>query len=465
MSGKKGHTAASFSLESRNPADISLLLRRAGFGDTPNAIQQAATAGLKNAINRLVDFESVDDNFTPPPNTVLTLQMQGSIAQDLQGLSTWWLGRMLQSSRSLQEKMTLFWHGHFATGIEKVRSTQLMYNQNQMFRQNAVGRFDDILLAVAKDPAMLIWLDGRRNVKAAPNENWGREMLELFSLGHGHYTEDDVHANSRAFTGWRLDPNGQAVFVPRLHDDGSKTLLGQTGNWTADDAVRIVAAHPATGPFLASKLWTFFASDSSPAVAIQSLASVYYTSNHSIREMLRTLFTLPAFYTTKTRTGHIKSPAEFVITTYRQLGLTGVDLSKVPPLLTFLGQQLFNPPNVGGWHGGPGWINAGTMLGRFNFASALTGDVHTAASVLEPQAVIAASGIGTSDIHQSTSAADAADALISSIADTLGLTLTTTTYRAMRSYLGPLSFTPAALEARVRGLVHLALISPEYQAS
>src|SRR5436305_13003315 len=188
-----------------------------------------------------------------------------------------------------------------------------MFAHNETLRANALGRFDDLLTAVYKDPAMLIWLDGQRNIKGAPNENWGREVMELFTLGRGNYTEDDVHACAGAFTGWRIGSDGQAVFVPRLHDDGPKTLLGQTGNWTSDDAVRILAEHPATGRFLATKLWKFFASDTPPKAAIDRLAQSYVADNHSLRAMVTMLFTMPEFYASSVRTRHVKSPVEFVV--------------------------------------------------------------------------------------------------------------------------------------------------------
>lgn len=428
-------------------ADIAHLYRRAGFGATSGVLTQAAAAGLETTIAGLVDYDSTPDPFDPPGDII------NSISRNPGNLIEWWVGRMLATTRPLQEKMALFWHGHFATAIQKVANPVLMYNQNQLFRDNAMGRFDDLLTAVYKDPAMLVWLDGRRNTAAAPNENYGREVMELFTLGHGNYTEDDVHANARAYTGWTLDADGSAVFRPRLHDNSVKTLLGQTGNWGADDSVRILAAHPATGPFLAGKLWSFFASDNPPPAVVKKMSDVYYSSNHNIREMVRTMLTSREFYSSATKTGHIKSPTEFVVIAINQLGLQGMDLTMVPRTLAALGQELFNPPNVGGWPGGPNWINPTTMLQRFNFASALTGDTRLAAGPFDPQTLLAASRAKT--MAQ----------LTSYIAGTLGIAPGSSTAAALKKYSGTGSVNGPDIESKVRGLVHLTLISPEYQVS
>lgn len=427
--------------------NIAHLYRRAGFGATPGVLARGAEEGLEKTVFELVDYDSVPDPFDPPSDII------SSISRNPDNLIEWWVGRMLSTTRPLQEKMTLFWHGHFATAIQKVANPVLMYNQNQLFRVNSMGRFDDLLGAVYKDPAMLIWLDGRRNTAAAPNENYGREVMELFTLGHGNYTEDDVHANARAYTGWTLDASQQAVFRPRLHDNSIKTLLGETGNWGADDSVRILASHPATGPFLAGKLWTFFASDNPPSAVVKKMAGVYYSSNHSIREMVRAMLSSSEFYSAAAKTGHIKSPTEFVVTAINQLGLEGTDLSLVPRALTSLGQELFNPPNVGGWQGGPSWINPTTMLQRFNFASALTGDARRAGGFLDAQRLV------------SQSKAKTMSQLTSYITGVLGLSPGGSTATALKQYAGTGSVSKPDIEARVRGLVHLALISPEYQVS
>ncbi|HLJ69156.1 MAG TPA: DUF1800 domain-containing protein [Chloroflexota bacterium] len=441
----------------RTADDVGHLFRRAGFGATPAEILHAARQGRQATVDRLLNYDSVPDDFSPPDI--------GSVADRtglIDPLTTWWLGRMLTTTRPLQEKMTLFWHGHFATANYKVRSPAFMYRQNQIFRQQALGRFDDLLSAVYKDPAMLIWLDGNRNNRFAPNENFGREVMELFTLGHGpesapNYTEDDVHANARAFTGWIVDTAGSAVFVPRLHDAGPKTLLGHTGNWNGEDAVRILCAHPATGPFLATKLWRFFASDTAPAATINRMARAYYENEHSIKSMVRVMFSDAEFYSSTTKTGHIKSPVEFIVTTLKQLGLVGVDLTSYPFLLAQLGQQLFDPPTVGGWAGGPAWINASTMLTRFNYASRLTGNAPGSMPLIDGPALLDASGTET------------IDQLVYYVTSLLGVRLSSDTLSALLRYAslgaphGNRLIDSIDGPTKIRGLIHLTLVSPEYQ--
>lgn len=428
--------------------DVAHLLRRAGFGATPAEVLVAAQQGRQATANALIAYDQIAETVPPLPSSVNDVKSRRP-----DDLAAWWMARMISTQRPLQEKMTLFWHGHFATAISKVGRPNLMHAQNEMLRANALVRFDDLLTAVYKDAAMLIWLDGQRNIKGAPNENWGREVMELFTLGRGNYTEDDVHACAGAFTGWRIGSNDQAVFVPRLHDDGPKTLLGQTGNWSSDDAVRILASHPATGRFLATKLWNFFASDAPPKSAIDQLAQSYADSNHSMRAVVTRLFTMPQFYASSVRAAHVKSPVEFVVHTVRQLGLQTVDMITLPRYLALLGQELFNPPNVGGWPGGTNWISAATMLGRFNFASHLTGNAPGSTSVVDGNSLAQASG------------ADTTEQLMFYVTNKLGLQLSPATSTALMNYLGHGSVSDIDAEAKVRGLVHLALASPEYQLS
>lgn len=428
--------------------DVAHLLRRASFGATPDETLSAAKLGREATAHRLIAYDQIPETAPAPPASV-----NDPKSRNPSDLAAWWLSRMISTQRPLQEKLTLFWHGHFATAISKVGQPGLMFAQNETLRANALGRFDDLLAAVYKDPAMLIWLDGQRNIKGAPNENWGREVMELFTLGTGNYTEDDVHACAAAFTGWRIGTDGQPVFVPRLHDDSVKTLLGQTGTWGSDDAVRILAAHPATGRFLARKLWRFFASDAPPQAVIDRLAKSYSDSDHSIRAMITTLFTMPQFYARSVRAGHVKSPVEFMVGAVRQLQLTQVDTGSFPLYLSLLGQELFNPPNVGGWPGGTNWISAATMLNRFNFASHLTGDAPGSSSRVDGIALAQASG------------AETTQQLMFYVVDALGLQLNPATSAALMSFLGKGSVSNIDVDVKARGLVHLALASPEYQLS
>ncbi|MGI8967850.1 MAG: DUF1800 domain-containing protein [Chloroflexota bacterium] len=452
----KGHTTPQPKLSKQAITLLNLghLLRRAGFGAANDEVHAAARQGHRATIDQLINYDQVPDTFTQPDSSVFGQDPRRS---PIEPLTRWWLGQMISTTRPLQEKMVLFWHGHFATAFYKVHNTTFMYGQNQLFRDNALGRFDDLLTGIYKDPAMLIWLDGQRNIKAQPNENFGREVMELFTLGRGNYTEDDVHANARAFTGWHIAPDGQAVFVPRLHDFGPKTLLGQTGNWGADDAVSILAAHSSTGPFLAGRLWRFFASDQPPASILHEMARAYYHSDHSIAAMVGTMLRSPQFYSAQTRTMHVKSPTDFLVTTIRQMGLTDVDLTTAPHMLALLGQELFNPPNVGGWPGGMTWINGGTMLTRFNIASQFTGDAYAPKSAIDPELVLngMVNGITMDDV-------------VTYLAGMLGVSLTTGTKQALLGYAGGhrlqiATLTTADLDIKTRGLIHLLMVSPEYQ--
>jgi uncharacterized protein (DUF1800 family) len=447
--------------------DVGHLLRRSGFGATLNEVTAASANGLAATVDRVVGYDQVQDNFTPPDMTYLMGKNSG-----LEPLTVWWLQRMLTTTRPFQEKMTLFWHNHFATAYYKVRYPGFLYQQNQLFRTSALARFDDLLGAIYKDPAMLFWLDGYRNVKAAPNENFAREVMELFTTGRGtdsapNYTENDIHAGAKAFTGWRLNVDtGEVTFVPQQHDVTMKTFMGQTGNWGADDIIRILANHSATGGFLATKLWRFFGSESPPVSAVQAMASTYYSSNHNIGAMVRTMFTSPEFYSQDTRQSHIKNPTDFVVSALHHLGLTNVDLTSYPRLLSQMGQELFNPPNVGGWPGGASWINASTMLTRFNFASRLVGDAPGTKSLIDAAAIYAASQV------------DTVPELVDFVASTLGVGLSATTKSALLRYAGggvpfsrflawvtqnPDQAPQADPLVTIRGLVHLTLISPEYQ--
>jgi uncharacterized protein (DUF1800 family) len=431
--------------------DVTLLLQRAGFGGTATEMQAAVRQGLPAVVRTLVDYEETFDSFTPPPDAAL----DPTKTRHPDDLTIWWLTRMITTSRPLQEKMTLVWHGHFATGFSKVRSIAAMYTQNQLFRNLALARFDDLLTAVSQDPAMLIWLDGDRNTNTAPNENFGREVMELFVLGRGNYSEDDVHAMARAFTGWTVNRGTwQAQFVPRRYDGGRKTILGQTGAWGSDDAVRILAAHPATGPFLAQKLWRFFASETPPRAVIQRMSDAYYRSDHSIREVVRTMLTSAEFYRSPTRGIHIKSPVEFALMPIKQLGLSTAAIQNLPNVLTVLGQTLFDPPNVGGWTGGPTWINPATMLARFNQASRITGDASSSAIVgVDPEALGVAGEFDTTD------------QLVGYLTHALAVSPGPDTTAALMQYVGRGQVDRIDLDTKIRGLIHLILISPEYQAA
>jgi uncharacterized protein (DUF1800 family) len=276
---------------------------------------------------------------------------------------------MLRTNRPLVEKMALFWHGHFATSLQKVQPVQ-MAQQIELFRTFGLGRFPALLSAVTRDPAMLVWLDNRANAKAHPNENYAREVMELFALGLGNYTEDDVKEAARAFTGWTLDKNQQAAFVPARHDDGPKTVLGKTGAFGADDVIAIIVAQPVHQRFIARKLLEFFVySDPEPEL-IEAAASVYALSGFDVARTVGTILRSDVFYSGRAYRAIPKSPVELAIGTLRYIGAADVPPNAVYQLAR-MGQEPLNPPSVKGWDGGPAWINTSTVLARFNFVNAL----------------------------------------------------------------------------------------------
>jgi uncharacterized protein (DUF1800 family) len=246
----------------------------------------------------------------------------------------------------------------------------LMLQQNDLFRDNALGSFESFLQQVTRDPAMLIWLDNRANRKAAPNENYAREVMELFTLGIGNYTDEDVKQAARAFTGYSLNAERQFVFQPNQHDTGDKTFLGETRNWDADDVLATLVRHPAAARYVTTKLFRFFVNDNPEPATIDRLASTLIGSGFEIRSLLRDLFSGPEFLSEASYHAQIKQPVDYVIGSLKGLGTRNVG-PDVTQLLRRMGQDLFNPPDVSGWKGGPAWINATTLFERFNFANRL----------------------------------------------------------------------------------------------
>jgi uncharacterized protein (DUF1800 family) len=296
-------------------------------------------------------------------------------------LRGWWLYCMLQGGHPLREKMTLFWHNHFATSLVKVQNPALMFRQNCLLREHALGRFDAMLQAVSRDGAMLFWLDSNSNVKGRPNENYARELMELFSLGVGNYTEKDVREAARAFTGWRSDGVGFA-FDAHLHDTGAKTVLGQTGAWDGGDVVRIVLEQPCSARFLIRKLYREFISENAapPDALLEPLCESFRKGGHDIAGLMRTILSSRHFYSNHAFRQRIKGPVEYVLgsvqAVYRRCSQNDPDYKALPQQVLVskigaIGQTLFSPPNVKGWPGGGSWLNTSTLLERANFAEEL----------------------------------------------------------------------------------------------
>jgi uncharacterized protein (DUF1800 family) len=279
---------------------------------------------------------------------------------------------MRQTRTPLREKLTLFWHGHFATSYQKVEEIYLLYRQGETLRRHAWGNFRDLVLAVARDPAMLVYLDGEANTKEHPNENFARELMELFTLGIGHYTEKDVLAAARAFTGWHRDGH-KFVFHADQHDGGPKEFLGAAGNLDGTDVLETLLRQPALPRFLARKLLVFFACPEPPAEVVAEAAEVFRAARLDVRELLTVLFRSKFFHEPACRRARIASPAELVIGTCRSLGAR-VAAPTLRDQMTAMGQELLAPPNVKGWDGERKWINASTWAARLGFAQ-LLGDL------------------------------------------------------------------------------------------
>ncbi|HEY4845440.1 MAG TPA: DUF1800 domain-containing protein [Candidatus Dormibacteraeota bacterium] len=349
------------------------LLRRAGFGATSKQLDQYA-AMTTSAMTQAVMNYQLTSNAGLEAN-LPTLDLASAKGPSAAAVQSWWLQRMVQSARPLEEKMTLFWHGLLTSGLDK-SGTEQMYTQNQLFRKMALANFDDLLKAVSKDPAMMVYLDTETNRKGKPNENYARELMELFTTGIGHYTEDDVRESARAFTGWTLKGGtqlrytSQSVFVPRYFDSGQKTFMGKTGNLTGDDIVEMLVPLRATAERLTTKLFTFFAYPNPEPAIVQHLADTFQHSRYNVGAVVSEIFAMDAFYSPKAYRALVKSPAELVAATLRS---TGADAKAFAPANTAMGpmgQVLFYPPNVAGWPAGTSWINSTTLLSRINFANA-----------------------------------------------------------------------------------------------
>lgn len=292
--------------------------------------------------------------------------------QHIVELRRWWLDRMAAGPRPLLEKLTLFWHGHFATSTQKVRDAYLMWQQNETFRRNAAGNWLTMLTEVTKDPAMLIWLDQTQSRKAHPNENYAREVMELFTLGEGHYTETDVTEAARAFTGLTYDRLNQIfTYRPLIHDPGTKTVLGKTGRLTYSDVLEQIVAHPQSARFITARLWTFFAGQTPSEELTTALAAVFRDHGNNFKPLLQAMFRSQEFYDPSLIRNQVKSPVQWLVGTIRTLE------RELPPaifasnLLQNLGQDLFTPPNVKGWDGGLSWITTNNLLARYNYAEML----------------------------------------------------------------------------------------------
>jgi uncharacterized protein (DUF1800 family) len=388
------------------------LLERAGFGGTPEEIAQFAKMTPSRAVARLVRFEGTDTSGLPPfdPSGIhdaglepfppsrpavtdeaktkgeaLGIKVKPAGNRRLQPVvnkffywlrasvletnrvAYWWANRMLTTPQPLREKMALFWHGHFAVNEAKVRDYRKHLLQLELFQKEGTGNFRSLLIAVAKGPAMLSFLDAGVNVKGAPNENFAREIMELFTMGVGNYTEKDIREGARAFTGWNYEDLKFVVHQDQ-HDDGEKTFLGKTGRFDGVDVVNIIVDQPVTADFIAAKIYRYFVREDLTPELRKKLGAVLRQSNYEIAPLVETIFLSHDFYSPASVGTQIKSPVQLVVSTYKKMGLKSVP--GVPDFNSTtgpLGQQLFSPPTVAGWAGGRSWITPGLLLERGNF--------------------------------------------------------------------------------------------------
>ena len=472
------------------------LLRRAGFGARPDELDAYRRMGLGDAVDALIYYDriidDVDTKIGQPgyvqdcatgrpafsPNTVIADAQQR------------WLFRMLHTNRPLQEKMTLFWHNHFATAYTKLagvgrprpkrRATWRrsasedpggVRGQIEMLRDNALGNFQTLLVEIAKDTAMLIWLDGRTNVRAMPQENFGREIMELFTMGVGHYTEADVYAAARVFTGWNLTRNGAGArstffFNAAQHDtnaktfsfpiyaDGSTTIAARAAGSGMQDGLDFIAAlarSPHTAAYLARKLYRFFISEFGEVDQefVNRVSAVYFQSGYNMRAVMREVLSSRQFWDERNRYTRYAWPVEFTIRAIKDVGWRGLSLNDARLALGNMGQILFDPPDVAGWEAGQSWFSTGAMLSRMNFASALAGN--------QKFELARAAADHASTPHE----------LLAWVLDSLKTAplspgVTTDLLDYLRA-TGPWTGSQTQIQNKVAGVVHLVAGTPEYQ--
>jgi uncharacterized protein (DUF1800 family) len=354
---------------------VAHLHRRAGFGASWDELQRDLKDGPDAAVSRLIDPGEESEDLKAVLSTLHQDVLNSADQSDR--LPAYWLHRMLFHPHQLQEKMTLFWHSHFATSNDKVHNESLMLQQNELLRHHALGDLSSMLDSVLTDPAMLIWLDGANSPKEKPNENLGREFLELFTLGVGHYTEFDIREVARAFTGWKQEArfygSAKIAFDSEKFDERTKRFLGQSGPWTREDIIRITLEQPACAQLLCRKLYRHFINEHrepSPEM-IETLAREFRSQDYSIRHVMGILLRSKHFYQDANRRQRIASPIELSVGLLRALDIPPQDVRLIPlaEACRWQGQQLFYPPNVAGWPGGRNWITSTNMIERTNWLS------------------------------------------------------------------------------------------------
>jgi uncharacterized protein (DUF1800 family) len=367
--------------------DARHFLNRTGFAASSAEIDAYTGLTRAQAAEKVV-AGARDVAVTPPPGWVTQPIIPASKIRDMTQeerqaelrmnndraveLREWWFREMLTTPSPLTERMTLFWHNHFATSQQKVRLTKLMYEQNVLLRKNALGNFGYMLRQIARDPAMLIYLDNANSRREQPNENFAREVMELFTMGEGNYTEQDIKEMARAFTGWSVDrETGEFLFRRGIHDPGMKTIFGKKAYFEGDQALDLLLRRPETAQFITRKLWKEFVSPTPDAAEVNRIADVFRDSGYNISKLMKAMLSSDAFYAPENRATLVKSPVEFVVGTMKQFDIQTPNLRPFVFASALLGQNVFTPPNVKGWPGGETWINTATLLGRKQFIDRL----------------------------------------------------------------------------------------------
>ncbi len=487
----------------------SHLLRRAGFGGTPDQIDFLHGLGRRKAVEYLVNYESRPDDpillrlepYQPPPRMAqpdatpqelqeLQNQRRRADHRQFERLVQWWIETMISSPRPLQEKLVLFWHGHFTSGYREVQSSLALHRQNELFRRLACGNFRDLLIEITEDPAMILYLNTQQNRKQQPNENYARELLELFTLGPGHYTEKDIKEAARAFTGIAIEPQtGDVVYRPGQHDFGDKTFLGRTGRFDPADIIDIILKHPATAEFVARKFWVFFVHEDPDDKTVRALAGVLRRNKYEIRPMLTAMFSSDAFYGERARFTHVRSPVELLVGTMRMLQIAPQDTASLNGGLRLMGQSLMQPPNVKGWDGGAAWITTSTLFNRYNvMGGLLAGNDNPGARqqrMRQRQRLLETVGgeamLEPEDEMRFQPAYDPMPALAAGKCETVEEVVDYFVRRllqrplrperrqllidALQEHTGDRDVQSPASAAAIRGMIHLILSMPEYQLS
>ncbi|MQF65228.1 DUF1800 domain-containing protein [SAR202 cluster bacterium AC-409-J13_OGT_754m] len=382
----------------KNIALMAHLMRRAGFGADREELEARVKKGYEATVEELLD---PDTHGIPEIDDAVVYRHNPGFynAGNQKNAGGYWMYRMVNTKRPLEEKVALLWHQIFATGLGKVGHPPEMLAQIEMFRKIGMGSYHTLLVELSKNPAMILWLDNQENHKDSVNENWGRELLELFSMGHSNYTEEDVKEVARAFTGWTIAPRFEGILFNRFpwefeyraedHDDGEKVILGHRGRYNGEDVIDLIMKHPATTRFVARHLYNFFVADEVQVpswqdvaprdpVAINIIGEAFQSSDYDIRSTLRVLFNSDFFKDEKVWFGRVKSPTELVVGTMRLIGshqFPQPGITKLEVETDIQGQAILNPPSVEGWHTGAEWINSGSLVSRVNFSADNLGDV------------------------------------------------------------------------------------------